>query len=114
MIVCCIYRPPPPTTNASWFDAFYEYLSQLTILYSSVCILGDFNVNLLKSTKFCDKLHNSFDLLQTLRSPTKITEKAATLLDHIYISKGLCTVQTGFTNLHIADHLATFCCIATT
>ena len=96
--------------NVDWTNAFYTQLSQLTILRPKVLLLGDFNSDLLVSSDFSDEILRSFDLQQLVKTPTRITEFTATLLDHIYVPKNL-AIYAGTTNLYIADHYATYCCI---
>ena len=110
MIVCCIYFPPK--MNADWTNAFYTYLSQLTILSPKVLLLGDFNSDLLVPSDFSDEIMRSFDLQQIVKMLTRITESTVTLLDHTYVLKNL-PVCAGTINLHIADHYAIYCCILT-
>ena len=105
--ICCVYRPL--SSDASWIHSFYAYISQLTLVTSSCVIVSDLNYDLLKSA-FSDELTVSFDLKQLICSPTRITATSATLIDHIYtynVKSHIC----GITELHFADHLATFCVI---
>ena len=108
MIVCCIYRPPK--MNADWTNTFCIYLSQLTILSPNVLLLGDFNSDLLVLSDFSDEILHSFDLQQIVKTPTRITESTATLLNPICVPRILLfmPVQLTYTLLTIMPHTAAF------
>ena len=109
LTIFCAYRPP--SSSALWLNVFHAVLSQLSVVYHSVLMLDDFNFDLLKSSEFCDDMYQSWNLKQLICSPTRITNFTSKLIDHICISESVNVCASGTTNLHLADHHATFCCI---
>ena len=57
LTIFCVYRPP--SSSALWLNVFHAVLSQLSVVYHSVVMLGDFNFDLLKSSEFCDDMYQS-------------------------------------------------------
>ena len=57
------------------------------------CILcGDFNINLLQdsmNTKLFQDILNTFNFVQTIFEPTRVTQNSQSLLDNIFIKSGL-------------------------
>ena len=108
IVVVCIYSPPP--TKPAWIVALQAALSKVTSLYSSIIIVGDFNIDLLKVPQFSEKLCYSFALEQHVRSPTCVTSHSATLINHVY-AYGIGISSTQVCELFISDHYTTICSI---
>jgi len=53
--------------------------------HADILVLGDFNIDLLKPHSSWDSTITLPGLTQLVKSPTKITQTSATLIDHIYI-----------------------------
>ena len=76
-------------------------------------LLGDFNINLLKSdtdnsvSNFLDIL-GSFSLLPQSILPTRITNTSKTLIDNIFIDSSTFQISSGNLIYHISDHLPQF------
>ena len=90
MVIGCIYRPP--NTDVILFN------TEISTILENICkkkanltlIAGDYNLDLLKSDTNVQtgeflNLMNSFSLLPTIRYPTRITDKTATLIDNILL-----------------------------
>ena len=58
--------------------------------YADILVLGDFNIDLLKPHSSWDSTITLIGLNQLVKSPTRIKETSATLIDDIYIQ----TIQT--------------------
>lgn len=105
-----IYRHPHHNNeNAS------EILKYIDTNYKNAVILGDMNINLLNSqdtkiNEYINKLYKH-EFLNHIEYPTRITENARTLIDHIY-TKGnnLHKLQnkSGILINDISDHYAVF------
>ena len=76
--LCVIYRPPysedHPVSVQSFFTEFEDYLESIVLSNEPICIMGDFNIHMDKSTcpdqhKLMDIL-NSFGLIQHVNIPT--------------------------------------------
>ncbi len=79
-------------------------------------MLGDININLIfngkqvpngikKYREFCA----NHDLKQIITSPTRITEKSSTLLDHILTNSSDKVSQSGVLDLGLSDHQLIYC-----
>ena len=110
-IVCCVYRPSNST--ASWLNDFTNVVNFISLKNCFATFLGDFNVDLLKTTDLADELHEGLGLHQHIKSLTRITSSTATLIDHIY-SNNDSFKHAGIFNLGLADHLAIYGCIDAT
>ena len=82
IVVVCIFSPPP--TKPAWIAALQAALSKVMSLYLSIIIVGNFNVDLFQVPQFLEELCHSFALEQHVRSPTRVTNHNATLIDHVY------------------------------
>ena len=61
-------------------------------LHADILVLGDFNIDLLKPHSSWDSTITLLGLTQLVKSPTRITQKSATLIDHIYVPECICTL----------------------
>ena len=114
LIAGCIYRHHSPL--AEFIDSFLnETLSQLGKEQNKICtLLGDFNVDLLKSD--CDlNTTNFIDLLSSngfrplILQPTRVTGDSATLIDNIFINDIEARSNGGNITSSISDHFPQFC-----
>ena len=72
IIIAIIYRPPKP--NPSFLSDFSDFFTQLSLISSSILLLGDFNIHIdfpdcKATTNFLDIL-NCFNLTQHVNFPT--------------------------------------------
>ena len=51
---------------------------------SEIILLGDFNIDLLKPQTSWFDIASSYNLVQLVNSPTRITASSKTIIDHIY------------------------------
>ena len=119
ILVGVLYRPP---TTPGFLDRLTLAISKTTNFDSQeVYILGDLNINLLdKGTmtsngikrykEFCS-LHG---LKQIIKSPTRITDKSTSLLDHILTNSPQKVSQHGVLGLGLSDHQLIYCTRKTT
>ena len=115
ILVGIVYRPPDES----------GFLSKLTEAIGStesfdeqeVIILGDININLLNG-KFAGRLSlpknyrefcSMHGLKQIIATPTRVTEKTATLLDHVLTNSKDRISQSGVLEIGISDHMPIFC-----
>ena len=52
--------------------------------HADILVLRDFNIDLLKPHSSCDSTITLLGLTQLVKSPTRIIQTSATLIDHIY------------------------------
>ena len=114
ILIGILYRPPKQT----------GFLHKLTSAINNtndfeeqeVYMLGDININLIfngkqvpngikKYREFCA----NHDLKQIITSPTRITEKSSTLLDHILTNSSDRVSQSGVIDLGLSDHQLIYC-----
>ena len=118
-IVGIIYRPNSPPLAS--IDVFQDHLSmilnKINLTNVPVCLMGDFNIDLIKFTSHTKT--NSFlesmisaGMLPVITKPTRITDHSATLIDHVYTNmQG--KISTGILITDISDHFGTICVIET-
>ena len=100
--------------------SFLDYLEKALDFYSSknksLFILGDFNIDLLKS-ETCQYSHDFFLLLQscylfpTIDKPTRVYNNSATLIDNICANHLNYNIISGNIVSDISDHFLQFCII---
>eukprot|EP00745_Piridium_sociabile_P033008 TRINITY_DN5647_c0_g1_i9.p1 TRINITY_DN5647_c0_g1~~TRINITY_DN5647_c0_g1_i9.p1 ORF type:complete len:921 (+),score=13.12 TRINITY_DN5647_c0_g1_i9:226-2988(+) len=84
LFVGFLYRNPSELTD--WFDRFSEMMEAVTLIGNESILLGDFNIDLLKSNNRWTQIYSNFGLFQLVDTPTRITSSSKTLIDHIYVS----------------------------
>ena len=93
MIVMSVYRPP-----STPIDVFMNHMLEITVQFQHVptCILGDLNedVSIASNTCCCTmlRLHGFNQMVN------KITNDSGTIIDHIYLSQTVNTMQTDVTD----------------
>ena len=108
LIVCSVYRLPS-CKLPDWQSEFHELFDRLTSDKLPIVVIGDLKVNLLSNGTFSDNLKSNFHLIQTITEPTRITNKVATLIDHVYVSGRSMGAESGVINPHLSDHCAVYC-----
>lgn len=108
--VACIYRSPSGSLNT--------FLENLEILLHSLknnnkplILCGDFNIDFSENNKAASdfrSLIHSFNLIETIDSPTRITPTSQTCLDQIVIDNDFYPFSAENINMGISDHNATF------
>ena len=110
IIVGSLYRPP--NTVEDRFHELIDYVLESSNKESKQLILGmDHNLDLLQSHRhsgtnlFLDKMINNC-CLPLITKPSRITKNSSTLIDNIFVSKGLQTdVESGLLINDCSDHL---------
>lgn len=97
---------------------FLDYLSETLYNFNksskTVCIMGDFNIDLLKyesskySKEFLNYLYSSA-FFPTITKPTRIYGESATLIDNILLNKIEYKSVSGNIVSDISDHFSQFC-----
>ena len=106
------YRAP---RNNSLTDCLESTLSKIEPECETI-ILGDFNFCMLDSNNYNHSLKknfrdlmNSYNNIQLIDRPTRVTQNSATLLDHIYSNNKNKISQSGVIETGISDHFMTYC-----
>ena len=114
----CIICTRDPLHLKSWTDNYEMQLDNVDSKKYEYYILGDININF-QPAKTRNKYNNmkwsnlvsKFGLKQYVSSPTRVTKKTSTLIDHIYSSVNYCgSISNAFiSTLFISDHYP-ICC----
>lgn len=112
LILGIIYRHPH--TNFSNFnDSLSETLNTITNENKQIIIMGDINIDLIKSDShqptgdYVDMLFSNF-CFPVITKPTRITYHTHTLIDHIYTNNLDKYLTPGICLADISDHLPVF------
>ena len=99
MIVISVYRPP-----STPIDVFMNNMLDIIAHFQNVptCIVGDFNedVSITLNTSCC----TMFRLQGFQQMISKPTHDSGTIIDHVYVSHTLNTIQTDVTDCYYSDH----------
>ncbi len=92
IFVCILYRNP--SASYEWLDNFVQMINSIHTVkpHADILVLGDFNIDLLKPHSSWDSTITLLGLTQLVKSPTRITQTSATLIDHIYVTECICTL----------------------
>ena len=113
ILVGCIYRHP--SMSVEEFNT--DFLSPLLVKASSenkqIFLLGDFNVDLLKSDSVKEvsdylDIISSFNFLPHIILPTRVTETTSTIIDNIFINSAEYDTLSGNIISPISDHFPQF------
>lgn len=116
-IVGVIYRPPQSNV-LKFLNSLEDSIANLLPLYDYLIVGGDFNINILEHRADTDNLLvllNSYNLVQLVGEPTRITNEKQSLLDLIIAPEDLKITNVETFDLNgVSDHLATVCKIHST
>ena len=104
MIVISVYRPPSTPT-----DMFTNLLLEIIAQFQHVptCIVVDFNEDVsITSNTCCCTMFRSQGFQQMVN---KLTHDSGTIIDHVYMSQTLHTMQTDVTDCYYSDHDCILC-----
>ena len=100
------YRPPKANHN-SFFVDLEQNIEKVLDISDNVLIVGDLNCNMLNDnplSKKIDMLCENLQLIQNISKPTRVTPHSKTLIDLIFTSKNIGTMQAGVQTLGLSDH----------
>ena len=110
-LIGCVYRPPG-TDIMLFNDNISAILDKINSKRRPLLtfLTGDFNIDLLKSeshgpTRDFLNILNSYSFIPTIKSPTRITETSATLIDNIFINDIKHKIDSAAIYSDISDHL---------
>ena len=106
MIVISVYRPP-----STPIDVFMNHMLEIIAQFQHVpaYIVGDFNedVSITSNTHSC----TMFKLTGYKQMVNKPTHDSGTIIDHVYVSQTVNTIQTDVTDCYYSDHDCILCVI---
>ena len=106
MIVISVYRPP--TTPS---DVFINNMLEIIAQFQNVpiCVVGDLNEDVsITSNTHCCTMFRLQGLKQMINKPT---HDSGTIIDHVYVSHTLNTIETDITDCYYSDHDCILCAI---
>ena len=94
ILVCFFYRPPD--SKISWLDIRSDHHKNVYDESKVLLLLGDMDINLLKpdenNTQKLMHVLDSVNLVQIIKTPTRVTAKSKTSIDHICTSNPDCFI----------------------
>ena len=96
------------------FSPRFCFHQDFAAITCSICILGDFNIDLLKaqnsnySQDFLVSLQSCY-LIPTVDKPTRVRSTSATLIDNIFVNNPEMVLVSGNIISDISDHFSQFC-----
>ena len=106
MIVISVYRPPSTPTDM-FMNLMLEIIAKLQ--HVRTCIVGDFNEDVsITSNMCCCTMFRLQGFKQMVNEPT---HDSGTIIDHLYMSQTLNTMQTDVTDCYYSDHDCILCLI---
>lgn len=109
--VGCAYRPP--NQSITCLDELETVLSNLSLEVDEIMLVGDLNVDFLRTDTKLQYLLNILDLFnlkQIINEPTRISDTSSSLIDIICVDKFRNVLDSGTTDLlNVSDHLLVFC-----
>ena len=113
ILCCCVYRHPSSSIQ-KFNDHLQEILSNPANAHKLTIIMGDFNIDLLKSdndapTNDFINMMSSYHFQPTILHPTRISDTSSTLIDNVYINNAMdSNICSGNILSLISDHLPQF------
>ena len=104
-LLCLVYRPP--NSLIEWIDEFEKELTTAVNYNSDVILVGDFNIDLLKSNRKPLKwqsLLETYNLHQIIKEATRVTADSSTLIDHIYVTNLDMILESHVAKCSLSDH----------
>ena len=108
--VCILYRNGKTTIN-NYCEYFIKMMEKIIDLSRSpeIIIMGDFNIDLINPPQKWLQTIKMFNLHSLINTPTRITQKTATCIDHCYTNTKKGIHNFGIGTLGISDHSPIFC-----
>lgn len=108
-LISSIYRPPHNNLTDCLSD-LEDMLSFVTPTFDVVVCLGDLNVDLFNVDNPISNCFNSYNYVQLINEPTRITSNSSTLIDPIFISNNELVTHAGTLLADmISDHRMVHC-----
>jgi exonuclease III len=99
-----LYRNP--AENADWYKRFGSMMEAVSHDGNEIMLFGDLNIDVLKSHTTWKKTYQQFNLVQTIKRPTRLAKKTETLIDHIYTTDKANVIEATSSHFGPSDHNA--------
>ena len=111
MIFTVVYKPPHVKVE-EFSDSFDSLINNLESEANELFFLGDFNIDLSKKTSPVNRfkfLTRSHGLVQMIKTDTRVNNRSASLIDHVYVNRNDNIIQSGIISVGISDHELIYC-----
>ena len=99
IIVLSVYRSPSTSIDV-FINGMLEVIAQFENV--PICVVGDLNEDVsITSNTHCCTMFKLQGLQQMIKKPT---HDSGTIIDHVYVSHTLNTIQTDVTDCYYSDH----------
>ena len=102
ILVGFCYRNPSERTN--WMDRYDSMMEAVLLESKEIILLGDFNIDLMKTNNQWNQQIDSYNLHQLIQSPTRVTQNSQTIIDHIYVTNKRNVIETSVPVFNCSDH----------
>ena len=111
-LICSIYKPSNADFN-NFKSTLDKSLEQISTEEKEIIVIGDFNCDmrpkkLASDSKELRDLFNLYQFNQLIKSPTRITDSTATLIDLVFTTDKEKIVSSGVLDCAISDHSLVF------
>ena len=107
IIVISVYRPPSTAIDV-FINGMLEVIAQFQNVL--ICVVGDLNEDVsITSNTCCCTMFKLQGLQQMVKKPT---HDSGTIIDHVYVSHTLNTIQTDVTDCYYSDHDFILCVLS--
>ena len=107
IIVISVYRPPSPPVDV-FINGMLEVIAQFQNV--PICLVGDLNEDVsITSHTHCCTMFKLQGLQQMIKKPT---HDSGTIIDHVYVSHTLNTIQTDVTDCYYSDYDFILCVLS--
>ena len=99
MIVVSVYRPP-----STPIDVFINHMLGIIVQFHHIptCIVGDFNEDVSITSNIC--CCTLFTSQAFKKMVSKLTHNSGRIIDHVYVSQTINTMQTDVADCYYSDH----------
>jgi hypothetical protein len=107
-IVVCIHRSPH-TDFHTFLNKLETVICKVQMKEMKLILCGDWNINFLQDSaqlRALQNLLNTYNLINTVKSPTRVAKNSVSLIDVMIIDKLHCKNSTEVLDLGYSDHFA--------
>ena len=106
IIVISVYRPPSTTLDV-FINGMLEVIAQFQNV--PICLVSDLNEDVSITSNTRCTMFKLQGLQQMIKKPT---HDSGTIIDHVYVSHTLNTIQTDVTDCYYSDHDFILCVLS--
>ena len=117
ILIGSIYRHPTEDSN-KFLDDFSDCMEKLTDEKEMFYIFGDINIDINRTNQNSPQAHRYMQVITSngafslITKPTRVTDKTATVIDHIITNDTAHSILPRVTGTSLTDHYAIMCKIS--